>query len=226
MNKKILFILKLFAVNAIFVTYLPTIVAQQYEHYYFDQDNNLVSKEKFELAARQRQFISSDFAQNDSIIHQYVVREEEGKVMGRDMEVLRDYMKKCTGKIISPNDIIAIVYYSGKNIYNKSGESKIDRAIVKMNHNNLKNAIKKMGNTSLVYLYNNKAGLENQLKFVPWHNDVDEGIEDLFFMHHVRYSSFGVINPEGDYYLFFGEHASSQITDKIKEFQNKNIIKK
>ena len=205
---------------AFFLTH--DIHAQKKNNYYFNVNNQPVSKGKFNRSKDYRKVIDVKYMQQDSIIHKLVSREESGNIQKNDMELLRNYLKRCTNKNISPNEIIVIEYYPGISPGHSTALGYTDKFFIKSNHQMLSNGLKELGNPTLIYLYKDFAGLEKQKGIVPWHQDIDNGIEELFFNYHYRNGSFVVINTDGNYYAFFGEHSYEQIFGIVEKFKKEN----
>jgi hypothetical protein len=131
------------------------------------------------------------------------------------LDKLHKHITECTGETYPADQKIAIVYYSEKDECSASSVWTQDKAYIKMSTTRLDAAIKKMGGTSLIYLYKNNEGLEQHKGIIEWHFDKNHQIEELFFAEKHPCTSFAIIAPSGNYYTYQGAYADAQIIEAL-----------
>ncbi len=172
---------------------------------YFDENNQEISKAKFQRKRETRKFLAIP---GDSVNQKKLtVREKRGKITNR--ATLEALLEKETGREIASNKPIIIVYYPGKDRCNSSGSA--TRESTKKWYEELEKGTQRVVQTKPIYIYKDSEGLGKYDRVITWHKDPQGMVESLFFEHHYPCSSFVVISKNGDYISYFGEFSKEYV---------------
>ncbi|TQD37652.1 hypothetical protein [Haloflavibacter putidus] len=172
---------------------------------YFDENNQEISKAKFQRKRETRKFLAIP---GDSVNQKKLtVREKRGKITNRtNLEAL---LEKEIGRGIAANKPIIIVYYPGKDRCNSSGSATKESR--KKWFGELEEGTEQLVNTTPIYIYKDSEGLGKYDGVLTWHKDPQGMVENLFFEHHYPCNSFVVISKNGDYISYFGEFSKAYL---------------
>ena len=185
---------------------------------YFDEDNNRISKSKFNRKLKRLSHfkIPGDSAHH----HRLTPRLVQGTVENREM--LLEVLEKAINDTIDRNVPTVIMYYPGQDAYNINTNS--TKEVTANRHQQLAQYLKDSANTKPIYIYKEYTGLQKYSGVINWYKDPGQLIEKLFFRHHYPSGSFVVIDKEGTYISYKGEYALGQIVDTALVLKNKDSI--
>ena len=71
--------------------------------------------------------------------------------------------------------------------------------------------VRSLKNAAQVFLYASPQGLDKYKDVIDWFPDPGHLIQNTFFKHHYPCGSYVIINPNGDYYAYYGEYALDDV---------------
>lgn len=178
---------------------------------YFNEKNQSISKAVFQKKRSSNKFleISGDSAHHKKL----TIRVESGQI--NDVQTLFKLLENAGGKDLDESKPLVIIYYPGKDSCNSGGSA--TPASERSWHEQLEEGIYKIAQSTPIYIYKNRNGLENFKSFLPWKEDPGKTIERLFFKYHYPCSSFTVIAKDGKYISHFGEFGKENVWAAIKQ---------
>lgn len=166
-----------------------------------------------------------------SVLHtkDYVVgQNEEGTVYrlvpGRerqvhinDYDLLIDKLNKQLNLSLDASRPLFILYYPGLDEMNSNASAKSDPGFRKEIDQFEKQLLKKINGQNLMLFKKESPTVYGNHPIIPWKKDPDDEIKKRFFPDfHYQHSSFVLLFPDGDCYVYLGEFSYQQVFDYIK----------
>lgn len=181
---------------------------------YLDMNQNIISKKEF-YQKRNYDINVDVYVQTDSlIIGALIPRVNYGKLSDIELNQLRQYLGKISGKIFPSTHFIIINYLSStpkKPYYGrKSHWTILDKSYTRK--------LKKMDNVSQIWVNNPDNVLLEYFHSdrINWNEDILRIIETTFFPFEIEFGSFAIINPNGNYLVRWAEYGPQNVFDFLE----------
>lgn len=210
-----------FAMNKLFLVFLlllSSIVSFAQEIHFFDENNNRITKEKFErkqLDSRTK--IALSFQKGKITETRLFLRTETGVISQETRNQILSNLEDAMGSEINRSELTIIHYNQGKDRCNSSGSSSASVSQIKEFTARHQEDIKRLGKTSEYRMYATTEGLKDNHGLLERYPDSNLLVERTFFKYKYPCGSFVIIKPDGEYYSYFGEYSWDLVIKQAKK---------
>ncbi|WP_226065464.1 hypothetical protein [Kaistella polysaccharea] len=185
---------------------------------YFDEDDNQITKTKFDEIRATHKFLD---VPGDSMNHKKLIfRVNRGNISSRP--ALQSLIEKAINEKLDDSKPLVIIFHPGEDECNSSRLT--GQTFLRNRFRELEDGVNKIAQTKPIYVYKNDTGLRKYKGIVNWHKDPAGTIERLFFQNHYPCSSFVVISKEGHFISYFGEFYKTQVFQAIQNVANEECF--
>lgn len=182
---------------------------------YYDENNKEISAQKFNKLLNQ--YKAFEIPAESSLERKLISRNQQGKTDQR--KNLDNLLEKTHQISIDAEKPLIIIYHPGADECNQGGIA--TAASKKKWFDEMEEKIQKFVKVKPIYLYKTTDGLQDRDLVVDWLKDPNHEVENLFFKHHYPYSSYVIIDKNGNYRSYFGEFSKEEIIKDVKKIAKK-----
>jgi len=201
----------------IFIFCTSLIFGQEKPIVFYNENGEKISKEKFIDTKDYKKNLDLYFENDTTQIGLLITRQKFGQLDNKTFENLKSYLTDLSNKQIDSTQNIVINYLTA---YPKKDENTISRSGWNVLHRDYLKKLHKIANINQFWI--NSTECDN-LKYyhqnkINWMTDKENLFKKLFFPYEVRYGNYILINPDGKFYYYLGEHSKYQIWENAKVF--------
>lgn len=193
---------------------LNALSAQMSAKYYHD-DGKEISKERFEKLNAKGDWFPIEVLYEDEVNYHLEKREVKGKLSSEVLATLKAIVPALDPGL-SVNNLIVVSYYPGRDNCNKNF---VDSGRFNEYYTDLRSILQMANGNPPIYIYRSAegiAGFAEALKFFPDPNDF---FRKTFFQNQYPCSSFVVVDKDGVFYAYKGEHSSESILEVCRKMR-------
>jgi hypothetical protein len=179
---------------------------------YYDENYNIIQKDKFHSIDVDNLIFFKFIIENDTSIYYFLdKREELGFISNTQFDELWRLIASTPIDQTDSLKTIVINYYQGPDDCNKTANWDYYNSTL----NKYSKKLKKRKDVTQLFICKTLEGTDRYSNKITWLVDKEDILGKHFFLYPYPCSSFMIIYPNKEFYVFKGEHMLDQIFDKL-----------
>ena len=197
----------------LFTCLLTSTLASAQDIKFYDVDGRELNRETFlKKTIDTRQYLGISFQDGRTTISKLIRREKIGKLTTDSTKLVYNVLEQSTGSQLN-GKLLTLNYHPGPDPCNSTGT--FDKGFLREKFNTYLKRVRSI--SAQFFIYSNSQGLERYEGIIDWLPDPGHLIQNTFFKHHYPCGSYVIINPNGDYYAYYGEYSLDHVIKNARK---------